>query len=155
LQGESAFGSLQYSLKPRKVVFDVGNALSIEGGPIVSEKASFMRILVIGGTRFMGPHINREVDPSAITENSPLRTKLYPFRSETARPKGDLQSWLDHCEKILGSGNAEELTGAWLPCQMPRTGWHGYPLNTEFPRAPRLAADARPQPSARNVRASC
>jgi len=25
-------------------------------------------------------------------------------------------------------------------------------LKTEFPRAPRLAADARPQPSARNVR---
>ena len=26
-----------------------------------------------------------------------------------------------------------------------------YPLNTESPRAPRLAADALPQPSARNV----
>jgi nucleoside-diphosphate-sugar epimerase len=42
-----------------------------------------------------------EVDPSAITENSPLRTKLYPFRGETPRPKDDPQSWLDHCDKIL------------------------------------------------------
>jgi nucleoside-diphosphate-sugar epimerase len=41
------------------------------------------------------------VDPSPITENSPLRTKLYPFRGETPRPKDDPQSWLDHCDKIL------------------------------------------------------
>jgi nucleoside-diphosphate-sugar epimerase len=213
LQGESAFGSLQYSLKARKVVFDVGNALSIEGGPIVSEKASFMRILVIGGTRFMGPHIIRslcaaghevsvfhrgqtraalpgevkeilgnrdcpsayasdfrrlspevildmfamheqhardlmatfagvaervvvassvdvfwsfgrvnklaegEVDPSPITENLRLHTKLYPFRGETPRPEDDPEFWLDDYEKILVERvvvNHPELSGTVL-----------------------------------------
>jgi nucleoside-diphosphate-sugar epimerase len=44
-----------------------------------------------------------EVDPSPITENSPLRTKLYPFRfrGETPRPEDDPQSWWDHYDKIL------------------------------------------------------
>jgi hypothetical protein len=50
---------------------------------------------------------------------------------------------------------AEELTGAWLPCQersaSQRPARSNYPLNTEFPRASRRAADARPRPSARNV----
>jgi hypothetical protein len=50
---------------------------------------------------------------------------------------------------------AEELTGAWLPCQ-ERSASHkparsNYPLNAEFPRPPRLAADARPQPSVAEV----
>jgi nucleoside-diphosphate-sugar epimerase len=34
----------------------MGNALGIEGG-LLSARGVFMRILVIGGTRFMGPHI--------------------------------------------------------------------------------------------------
>ena len=46
-------------------------------------------------------------------------------------------------------------TGALLPCQ-ERSASHrparsNYRLKTEFPQAPRLAADARPQPSAHNV----
>jgi len=48
---------------------------------------------------------------------------------------------------------AGKQTGALLPCQersaSHRTARSNYPLKTEFPRAPRLAADARPQPSAR------
>src|SRR6516164_3602553 len=55
---------------------------------------------------------------------------------------------------------AEELTGALLPCKersaSRRPVRSNYPLNTEFPHPslwpPCLAADARPQPSARNVR---
>src|SRR5262249_31150095 len=55
---------------------------------------------------------------------------------------------------------AGKQTGALLPCQ-ERSASHrparsNYPLKTEFPRPslspPCLAADARPQPSARNVR---
>src|SRR6516225_12287379 len=51
---------------------------------------------------------------------------------------------------------AGKQTGTLLPCQ-ERSAWHrparsNYPLKTDFPRAPRLAADARSQPSARNVR---
>jgi hypothetical protein len=54
---------------------------------------------------------------------------------------------------------AGKQTGGLLPCQ-ERTASHrparsNYPLKTESPRAPRLAADARPQPSARNVRFGC
>src|SRR6516162_749518 len=51
---------------------------------------------------------------------------------------------------------AGQQTGALLPCQ-ERSASHSaarsnYPLKTEYLRAPRLAADARLQPSARNVR---
>jgi nucleoside-diphosphate-sugar epimerase len=42
-----------------------------------------------------------EADPSPMTENSPLRTKLYPFRGETPRPEDDPQSCLAHYDKIL------------------------------------------------------
>jgi hypothetical protein len=42
-----------------------------------------------------------EVDPSPITENSPLRTKLYPFCGETPRPEDDPEFWLDYYDKIL------------------------------------------------------
>src|SRR5215469_16856096 len=53
---------------------------------------------------------------------------------------------------------AEKVTGAWLPCQV-RSASHR-PARSKYtfftiepPRPPsRLAADARPQPSARNVR---
>jgi hypothetical protein len=52
---------------------------------------------------------------------------------------------------------AGKQTGALLPCQERsaslRTARSNYPLKTPlFPRPSRLAADARPQPSARNVR---
>jgi hypothetical protein len=52
---------------------------------------------------------------------------------------------------------AGKQTGALLPCQersaSHRTARSNYPLKTPlFPRPSRLAADARPQPSARNVR---
>ena len=55
----------------------------------------------------------------------------------------------------LGSAIAGKQTGALLPCQ-ERSASHrparsNYRLKTEFPQAPRLAADARPQPSAHNV----
>ena len=51
---------------------------------------------------------------------------------------------------------AGKQTGALLPCQERRASHRAarsnYPLKTEYLRAPRLAADARPQSSARNVR---
>jgi hypothetical protein len=51
---------------------------------------------------------------------------------------------------------AGKQTGALLPCQersaSHRTARSNYPLKIPlFPRPPRLAADARPQPTARNV----
>ena len=58
-----------------------------------------------------------EVDPSPITENSPLRTRLYPFRGETLRPQDDPQSSRDHYDKILVERvvlNHPELSGTVL-----------------------------------------
>ena len=63
------------------------------------------------------------------------------------------------CKSATNSDRAiaGKQTGALLPCQersaSHRTARSNYPLKTPlFPRPPRLAADARPQPSARNVR---
>jgi nucleoside-diphosphate-sugar epimerase len=41
-----------------------------------------------------------EIDPSLITENSPLREKLYPYRGETLRAEDDPQRWMDDYDKI-------------------------------------------------------
>jgi nucleoside-diphosphate-sugar epimerase len=48
----------------------------------------------------LNKHEDGEMDPSPITENSPLRTKLYPHRGETPRAEDDAQSWLDDYDKI-------------------------------------------------------
>jgi nucleoside-diphosphate-sugar epimerase len=42
-----------------------------------------------------------EPDPVPLTEDSPLRERLYLYRHETPRPPGDPWFWLDHYEKIL------------------------------------------------------
>jgi nucleoside-diphosphate-sugar epimerase len=58
-----------------------------------------------------------EIDPSPITENSPLRTKLYPYRGETPRAEDDPQSWLDRYDKIPAERvvlNHPELSGTIL-----------------------------------------
>ena len=54
---------------------------------------------------------------------------------------------------------AEKVTGAWLLCQErsashrpARSNYTFLTTDVSVPRPPRLAADARPQPSARNVR---
>src|SRR5262249_54191248 len=41
-----------------------------------------------------------EVDPAPITEDSPLRTKLYPYRGETLRAEDDPRRWMDDYDKI-------------------------------------------------------
>lgn len=40
-------------------------------------------------------------NPIPLTEEAPLREKLYPYRSETPRKEDDPQQWLDNYEKIL------------------------------------------------------
>jgi len=40
-------------------------------------------------------------DPLPITEDSPLRSNLYPYRSEPSRSPDDPQSWMDNYDKIL------------------------------------------------------
>lgn len=42
-----------------------------------------------------------EVDPEPITEESPLRENLYPYRGETLRAEDDPQRWIDDYDKIL------------------------------------------------------
>src|SRR6266566_1003347 len=96
-----------------------------------SRKEHTMRILVIGGTNFMGPlvvrtlsgiarrvvsissqdvyrafgRVNRKesgpIDPQRITEDSPLRENLYPYRAEPPRDADDPQKWQDDYDKIL------------------------------------------------------
>src|SRR6202165_633425 len=41
------------------------------------------------------------VDPLTITEDSPLRENLYPYRGETMRREDDPQKWHDDYDKIL------------------------------------------------------
>lgn len=45
-------------------------------------------------------HEGGEVDPSPITEDSPLRANLYPYRGETPRAEDDPQRWMDDYDKI-------------------------------------------------------
>lgn len=40
-------------------------------------------------------------EPLPITEDSPLRSNLYPYRSEPSRSPDDPQSWMDSYDKIL------------------------------------------------------
>jgi nucleoside-diphosphate-sugar epimerase len=45
-------------------------------------------------------HEGGEIDLSHLTENSPLREKLYPYRGETLRAEDDPQRWMDDYDKI-------------------------------------------------------
>jgi nucleoside-diphosphate-sugar epimerase len=45
-------------------------------------------------------HEDGEIDPALITEDSPLREKLYPHRGETPRAEDDPQRWMDDYDKI-------------------------------------------------------
>lgn len=40
-------------------------------------------------------------DPAPLTEDSPLREKLYPFRQDPARDTADSRRWMDDYDKIL------------------------------------------------------
>jgi len=40
------------------------------------------------------------IDPAPITEDSPLREKLYPYRSEIPRAESDPRRWMDDYDKI-------------------------------------------------------
>lgn len=40
-------------------------------------------------------------DPMPLTEDSPLREKLYPYRGETPRAEDDPERWIDDYDKIL------------------------------------------------------
>lgn len=41
-----------------------------------------------------------KVDPALITEDAPLRQRLYPYRGETARTEDDPARWMDDYDKI-------------------------------------------------------
>lgn len=45
-------------------------------------------------------HEGGEVDAAPITEASPLRERLYPYRAETPRAEDDPQRWMDDYDKI-------------------------------------------------------
>ena len=55
------------------------------------------------------------VDNATLTEDSPLREKLYPYRGEKPRPAGDPLRWIDDYDKILAERvimSQPELPGA-------------------------------------------
>jgi nucleoside-diphosphate-sugar epimerase len=60
-------------------------------------------------------------DPIPLTEDSPLRERLFPFRNETPRASDDPYYWLDDYEKILVERavmNAPDLAGTILRLPM-------------------------------------
>jgi nucleoside-diphosphate-sugar epimerase len=62
-------------------------------------------------------HEGGEVDPSIITEDSPLRENLYPYRSEPLRAEDDPERWRDTYDKIPAERvvmNHPELPGTIL-----------------------------------------
>lgn len=62
-------------------------------------------------------HEDGEVDPTPITENSPLREHLYPYRGATPRAADDPQRWMDDYDKIPAERvimNHPELAGTVL-----------------------------------------
>ncbi len=69
-------------------------------------------------------------DPIPLPESAPLRTRLYPYRSEEPRGPDDPQRWLDEYEKILVERaimSAPDLPGTILRLPMvygPRDGQH-------------------------------
>jgi nucleoside-diphosphate-sugar epimerase len=71
-----------------------------------------------------------EPDPTPLTEDSPLRDQLYPYRTEPRRPQGDPMAWADQYDKILMERElmgAEGLLGTVLRLPMvygPRDGQH-------------------------------
>jgi nucleoside-diphosphate-sugar epimerase len=60
-------------------------------------------------------------DPNPLTEDSPLREKLYPYRAETPRAEDDPMQWIDDYDKILVESivlGEPELPGTLL--RLPR-----------------------------------
>lgn len=57
-------------------------------------------------------------DPSAITEESPLREHLYPYKGEQPRASDDPQRWMDEYDKILVERVV--MTEPAFPCSILR-----------------------------------
>jgi len=84
-------------------------------------------------------HEDGEIDPLPITENSPLREKLYPYRGETLRAKDDPQSWMDDYDKIPAERvimNHPELFGTIL--RLPAVYGPHDPQHRMFPYLKRM-----------------
>lgn len=85
-----------------------------------------------------------EVDPAPLTEDAPLRTKLYPQRGATLRAKDDPQRWRDDYDKIPAEQiimSHPELPGTIL--RLPAVyGPHDY-QHRMFPHLKRML-DGRP-----------
>lgn len=83
-------------------------------------------------------------DPLPITENSPLRTKLYPYRGEAPREPNDPQYWMDFYDKILAERillNAPDLSATVL--RLPAVYGPRDPQHRTFPFLKRMD-DHRP-----------
>ncbi|HEU5367063.1 MAG TPA: NAD-dependent epimerase/dehydratase family protein [Ktedonobacterales bacterium] len=71
-------------------------------------------------------------DPVPLTEESPLRERLYPYRGETPRSQDDPDRWMDEYDKILVERvylGAAHLPGTVLRLPMvygPRDGQHRF-----------------------------
>ncbi|MDQ2717954.1 MAG: NAD-dependent epimerase/dehydratase family protein [Chloroflexota bacterium] len=84
-------------------------------------------------------HEDGEIDPSPITENSPLRTKLYPYRGETLRAEDDPQRWMDDYDKIPAEHvimNHPKLSGTIL--RLPAVYGPHDPQHRMFPYLKRM-----------------
>ncbi len=89
-------------------------------------------------------HEEGEVDPSPITEDSPLRAKFYPYRKETPRAADDPQRWMDDYDKIPTERvviNHPELPGTVL--RLPAVYGPGDFQHRMFPYLKRML-DERP-----------
>lgn len=80
-----------------------------------------------------------EVDLSPITEDSPLRAKLYPYRGKAPRAKDDPQSWMDDYDKIPAERvvmNYPQLAGTIL--RLPAVYGPHDPQHRMFPYLKRM-----------------
>ncbi len=80
-----------------------------------------------------------EVDPRPLTEDSPLREKLYPHRGETPRAEDDPRRWMDDYDKIPAERvimSRPNLPGTIL--RLPAVYGPGDPQHRMFPYLKRM-----------------
>lgn len=60
-----------------------------------------------------------EPDPAPLTEKSPLRSRLFPYRLASARALDDPQRWLDQYDKIQIESEVRKFDGKWTILRLP------------------------------------
>ena len=58
-------------------------------------------------------------DPSPLVEDSPLRSRLFPYRLAKARSSNDPQRWLDDYDKIPIESLVRKFEGKWTILRLP------------------------------------